>query len=79
MSQELTQELTLESIYKAYKKGTLVFSEQEQIVFKAILRGREARVLRNKTELSEALYCAIVCCDEDLEKELKWWKGREEN
>ena len=67
---------TLESFYQAYRRGTLHLTKPQHKIFKAILRGREERVLRNKTELSEALYLTIVCADEDIKVELEWWKAR---
>ena len=56
-----------------YRRGKLRLTTEQEIIFKAILKGRETRILNDKRELGEALYCCLVCADKDLEEELKWW------
>lgn len=65
------------TLYKDYKKGLLILTPSQQTIFKAILRGREDRIMKSKGDLGEALYCVVIAADDDVEKELKWWTSKE--
>lgn len=77
MANEIVEEerelIAYSKLSTAYRKGKIEFTIEQEILFETILRGRKERVLNDKRELGEALYCCLVCNDKDLEKELKWW------
>lgn len=62
-------------LVRAYKAGKIKLTKNQKVILKAILKGREGRVMSSRLELGEALYCTLVVADKNLKTELEWWKA----